>query len=208
MNMCTRFFISDDSLELKSIVEEVKKAPLTERYVNTAGRRLITRGEVRPTDLAPVLAPSPDKSLAVYPMKWGFTNKKHHSTLFNARVETAGSKSMFRESWKSHRCIVPASYYFEWEHFKNAEGKTKTGDKYAIQPRGATSTWLCGLYRIENGFPVFVVLTREPGESVKKIHDRMPLILPHEKIGEWIEPSTEPESLLPYALTDMVAERV
>ena len=49
---------------------------------------------------------------------------------------------------------------------------------------------------------------KRAGRIGKKIHDRMPLILPHEKIGKWIEPSTVPESLLPYALTDIVAERV
>ena len=35
----------------------------------------------------------------------------------------------------------------------------------------------------------------------------MPLILPKEKIPEWINPSSTPESLLQYALSDMVAEK-
>ncbi|MBQ7429382.1 MAG: SOS response-associated peptidase family protein [Butyrivibrio sp.] len=69
-------------------------------------------------------------------------------------------------------------FYFEWEHFKSADGKVKTGDKYAIQPRDCTVTWLCGLYRIEDGYPVFVVLTKEPTAELSKIHDRMPLMLP------------------------------
>lgn len=34
--------------------------------------------------------------------------------------------------------VIPASYYFEWEHFKSADGKTKTGGKYAIQPKSMT----------------------------------------------------------------------
>ena len=36
---------------------------------------------------------------------------------------------------------------------------------------------------------------------------RMPLILPKEKIDEWIQPDIQPESLLPYALTDMIFEK-
>jgi len=68
-------------------------------------------------------------------------------------------------------------------------------------------TWLCGLYRIENGLPVFVILTREPGEGIRFLHDRMPLILPGDLVDAWIRPDTKPEELLPYALTDMVFEK-
>ena len=69
--------------------------------------------------------------------------------------------------------------------------------------QAASVTWLCGLYRIENNVPVFVVLTREPGRELARIHDRMPLILPPEAALEWILPQTRPEDLLQYALTDM-----
>ena len=76
-----------------------------------------------------------------------------------------------------------------------------------IQPKGSTITWLCGLYRIEEGLPVFVILTREPGEEIRFIHDRMPLILPEKYIDDWIRPDTKPEELLPEALTEMMFER-
>ena len=77
-----------------------------------------------------------------------------------------------------------------------------------IQPRGSHTVWLCGLYTFENGLPVFAVITREPAGEISRIHDRMPLILPEELIDEWIRPETRPELLLPYALTDMVPEKV
>lgn len=77
-----------------------------------------------------------------------------------------------------------------------------------IQPKESAMTWLCGLYRIENGLPVFVVLTREPSEEIQFIHDRMPLILPEKLVDEWIRPDARPEELLPYAVTDMDFEQV
>jgi putative SOS response-associated peptidase YedK len=77
-----------------------------------------------------------------------------------------------------------------------------------IQPKGSAVTWLCGLYRIEEGLPVFVILTREPGEEIRFIHDRMPLIMPEHLIDEWIRPDTRPEDILGQALTDMVFEKV
>ena len=69
-------------------------------------------------------------------------------------------------------------------------------------------TWLCGLYRIEEGLPVFVVLTREPGGEIRFIHDRMPLIMPEHLTDKWIRPDTKPEELLPEALTEMVFEKL
>ena len=112
-----------------------------------------------------------------------------------------------------HRCIIPSSYYFEWEHYES-NGKIKTGDKYAIQPRGSNVTWLAGLYRLQEAesgfrFPVFTVLTREPTEDMKKIHDRMPMILPEHILNEWICPSTKPDivtGIIHSSLTDMIVQ--
>ena len=68
-------------------------------------------------------------------------------------------------------------------------------------------TWLCGLYRIEEGLPVFVILTREPAEEIRFIHDRMPLIMPAELAGEWIRPDARQEELLACAAADMEFEK-
>ena len=200
--MCCRYWI-ERSPEIDPIIAEVNKSPLTARWLQWTGIK--TEGEIRPADVVPVIAPSPKGERKVYPMKWGFSGR---SLLMNARVETAATKPTFRDAWKSNRCIIPASYYFEWEHMVDNRGKKHTGDKYMIQPAGDTMTWLCGLYRIENNFPVFVVLTREPGGQIRFFHDRMPLILPGELVNDWIRPDTKPENLLGNALTDMVFEKV
>lgn len=183
------------------------KSSLTSKFVDTHARPLITDGEVRPTDIVPVIAPNAKGIKSVFPMQWGFLARDGKRSLFNARVESAMKKPTFKDAWKSHRCIIPASYYFEWEHFKSTDGKTKTDDKYAIQPTGCIVTWLCGLYRIEDGYPVFVVLTKEPTAELSKIHDRMPLMLPKEKTDDWISPESNPDEIVPFALSDMVIEK-
>lgn len=205
--MCTRYALEKDLPELKEIADEVLHSLLAKRFVATHARPIVTSGEVCPTDIVPVIAPNAKGLKTVFPMQWGFLNKDNKRTLFNARVETAGEKPTFKDAWQSHRCIIPASYYFEWAHFKSPDGREKTGDRFAIQPSGCTLTWLCGLYRIENGYPVFVILTKAPTVELSKIHDRMPLMLPKNRIEDWINPSSNPEELLSYALTDMIIEK-
>ena len=200
--MCCRYW-TDESPELRPIVEEMNRSPLMKKWQDKV--KVKSYGEIFPTDVVPVIAPNRSGLRTVYPMKWGYSGK---SLLMNARSETAAEKPTFRDDWARHRCIVPASWYFEWEHYPGSDGKKHTGDKYMIHPKDCAVTWLCGLYRIENGLPVFVILTREPGEALRFLHDRMPLIMPDELVTEWIRPDRKAEELLPRALTDLDFEKV
>lgn len=56
--------------------------------------------------------------------------------------------------------------------------------------------------------PVFTVLTREPSEEIRFIHDRMPLILPGEAVEKWIRSDGDPKEIIKDAMTDMVFEKV
>lgn len=208
--MCCRYFLSPSS-ELRPILDAVSQSPLTKRLTSQLNRSLYTEGEIRPTNFVPVIAPSKNGEKSVFPMVWGFNLPHARGPLVNARVETAASKPTFSESWRQRRCIIPASYYFEWEHHLNpVTGKKRTGTRYRIWPAGSSVTWLAGLYRIEeiNGIkvPVFAVLTREPGEKIRFIHDRMPVIFPDEAVDEWIAPYGEPREVLRQSMTEMECE--
>ena len=196
--MCCRYLL-EESPELRPIIEEMNRSPLAGRLFPREALR--SGGEVRPSDVAPVLAPDRSGRRTVFPMKWGFRAK---TLIVNARAETAAERPLFRESWQSRRCAVPSSCYFEWEHPASPDGRRRTGTKYRLQEKDAPLTWLCGLYRMEEGIPCFVVLTRAPGESIRFIHDRMPLILPESAVEEWIRPETRPEDLLSLARTDLI----
>lgn len=205
--MCCQYYILPKGVEWDPIRESVEKVPLLLRFED-AGAALITSGTVRPTNVVPVLATDRHGGQSLFPMRWGFRSEGARPiNLLNARVETAAKKPTFREAWFRHRCAVPASGYYEWERNVSEDGKRKTGPKYAIQAEDTPIIWLCGLYRIEQGLPVFVILTRTPGENLARIHDRMPLILPEPSIREWIDPSVPPETLLDQAILDLYAEK-
>ena len=201
--MCCRFYM-ESSPELRPFVEAANRSPLLFRMLEKTAKPMKTEGEIRPADLVPVLATSRAGKPAVFPMLWGFQGKQ--SLLINARAETAAEKPAFRDSWQSHRCAVPASWYYEWEHLSSPDGKTRTGRKYLIQPEGSALSWLAGLYRLEDGLPRFTVLTQEPSPEVRAIHDRMPVLFPREVISAWIRPDQDPAPLLAKSLRAMILE--
>ncbi len=211
--MCTRYLM-ELSPELRPIIEAARHSSLTGKMVDQLGKALKTEGEVRPTDMVPVIAPDKKGVQQIYPMIWGFSFPGMDRPIVNARVETAPEKPSFKEGWKKRRCIIPASYYFEWDHIQ-VGNRMKVKDKYAIQPRNQQVTWLAGLYRIQqtdNGFqyPVFTVLTRKPSVDLEKIHDRMPVILAEDVIADWINPATfvsDVKKIAENSLTDMIIEK-
>ena len=143
--MCCRYFLEDDP-ELMPIMEAVNRSPLAEKLFPR--QSVHTAGDVRPADVVPVVAPDRKGARAVFPMQWGFAGLQGKGLIINARCETAAVRPMFRESWTSRRCAVPASCYFEWEHLAAPGGKKKTGAKFRLET-GAGLSWLCGLYRME-----------------------------------------------------------
>ena len=205
--MCCRYYILPRGVEWDPIRESAESALVMRRF-REAGAALVTSGEVRPTDVVPVLASNRQGGRSIFPMRWGFRLEgAKPMTLLNARAETAAQKPAFREAWAAHRCAVPASGYYEWERRPDGAGRSRTGDKYAVEAPGEPILWLCGLYRIEAGLPVFVVLTREPSAELGKLHDRMPLILPKECIRDWVNPESRPDEIAKNALTDMIFEK-
>ena len=208
--MCTRYYM-EMSPELRPIVEKAKASSLAFRMVDRLGKPLKTSGEIFPTDMVPVIASSRSGARTVFPMVWGYDLPGLSRPVVNARVESAPIKDVWKSGWLSHRCAVPASWYFEWEHFTTPGGKVKAGDKYLIQANGSSVLYLAGLYRFQQfrdlQYPVFTVLTRGPTPELQKLHDRMPLILPSSVTDDWINPKTRAEDLLPYALTDVCVEK-
>jgi len=209
MDMCSRYYL-ELSPELRPIIEEAKRSSLARNMINSLGKAYKSEGEVRPTDMVPVIAPDPSGVKKVYPMIWGFSVPGIRQPLINARMETAKDKITFKESWSRRRCAIPAAYYFEWNHIWSG-GRTRVGDKYAIQPVGAHVTWFAGLYRIEENhigfrYPVFTILTRPACPDLMNIHDRMPVMIQENDIDSWIRPGNVATRIK--TLTELTVEKI
>ena len=187
--------------ELRELVKEMNRSRLAERFRKQPDEMLAAEGEIFPSAVLPVLASNRAGEQRVFPMKWGFSGGK--GLLINARAETAAEKATFREAWAKHRCAIPASWYFEWEH----DEKHRAGQKYALKPEGEGLIWLAGLYRMEGDLPAFVILTRPADERLAWMHDRMPVMLPKPAVGAWIRPDGQPEAIVKSSLTQVSWEQ-
>jgi putative SOS response-associated peptidase YedK len=192
--MCGRYYIDPESEELaiKKIIREVN-----ERFRNTPQLAQMKTGEIYPTDIVPVLT-----SESPVLMKWGFTRFEGKGQVINARLETASKKPMFSKSLARHRCLVPASCFFEW---KKQERKKQ---KYAI---GLQNTlFMAGLYRFEKdrSIPSFVILTRPAAPGIAFIHHRMPVILAPDTHKNWLRGSIDTRETMELSLENLVYQDI
>ena len=207
--MCGRYYVEDADEAMRKILDALNRAPLTARMTAALGREAVGGGEIAPSQIVPAMAANRRGGREVFPMKWGYALRGRSGLVINARSETAGEKPLFRESWRSRRCVLPASRYFEWVRTALPDGKQRLGQRYTLWPRtekpdAGGLMYLAGLYRLEeDGFPAAVILTRAPGEEIAWLHDRMPLILDRETAAQWIRPGSDPAELVSRAVTQL-----
>jgi len=119
-------------------------------------------------------------------VRWGV--RKHGSApVVNARAETAGEKPLFRDAMRRRRCVVVADGFYEWR----AQGKTRQPFLFQLAdggPFGIAALWEPPR---DDQPETCVLLTTAPNELVGSLHDRMPVLVAPEKVGEWLDPAVE-----------------
>lgn len=149
-----------------------------------------SRFNIAPASENPVIMRTDTNHLAV--MRWGLIpswirNMRAATPLINARAETLTDKPAFRSLLKDHRCLVPASGFFEWR----VAGKKKIPHYIRLLdcPLFAFAG-LFSLWRNPDGVPVstYTIVTCPANPLVTPLHDRMPVILSQEHEERWLDP--------------------
>ena len=184
--MCGRYYLEDE-IEDRRLAEQIKQAGHVSAQICA---NMKTSGEIRPTDIAPVIAPSAaHRKIGAFPMQWGFNHPTKGMLVFNTRSETAEEKALFCTSINDRRCLIPASCYFEWHKIdKNKK------DKYAFYAEDREPLYLAGLYiktSDQQRLPCFSILTQDAATNIREIHPRMPVIVPFSRAEEWLSPDTD-----------------
>jgi putative SOS response-associated peptidase YedK len=136
-----------------------------------------------------------DGQVSMVLMAWGllphWANSLQGSNRpINARAETLTEKPLFRGLLKQHRCLIPASGFFEW---KRAGSRRQP---YYFHLNESPLFAFAGLYDVWHGadgkaYPTYTIITTEANDLVSPIHNRMPVILRPEDEGRWLA-STPP----------------
>ena len=163
---------------------------------------------VAPTqEVATVLAENGARRLEM--LRWGLVpswadDPAIGSRMINARSETAPEKPSFRSAFKRRRCLIPADGFYEWKREEGGKQpfymRMKDGRPFAFA--GLWEEW-------HDELRTCAILTTSPNAVAAPIHNRMPVILPAENYGAWLDPEAEKEELVsllvPYEGDDLEA---
>ncbi|MES9940370.1 MAG: SOS response-associated peptidase [Candidatus Thiodiazotropha sp. 6PLUC2] len=113
----------------------------------------------------------------------------------NARAETVDSKPAFRSAFKTRRCLIPCSGFFEWK----SENRIK--QPYCFRPTTQPMFALAGLYehwQDASGRQIdsCTIIVGEANRDVAPIHDRMPIILAADDFENWLNPEIQTRQTL------------
>ena len=132
--------------------------------------------------------------------------------MFNARSESVSEKPSFRKAFRKRRCLIVADGFYEWQKLGKARKpfhfSLKSGKPFGFA--GLHESWTSRDRKTVN---TCTIITTEPNELIKPIHDRMPVIVPKDSESAWIDPENQNRGdllsiLKPYPAEDMKMEVV
>lgn len=168
---------------------EATKRELWERYLlGEMAEDVEEHAEIFPTNSTPLIVSGNE----LIHHKWGFVEPFAKRPLINARAETILEKPTFSQPFRTARCLVPATAFFEWE--KVGEEKLKRRITVADIPIFSMAGIL-KTYQDENGkpFTAFSIITTAANEQMRAIHDRMPVILDPEDEAFYLDQNADPK---------------
>lgn len=143
--------------------------------------------------------------------RWGLIphwakDPKIAQRLINARAETLWEKPSFRDAVRRRRCLILADGFYEWR-------QTPRGKKIPVYVRFKSKELFgfAGLWETWNSpegqtLKTCTIITTEPNELIKPIHNRMPVIVPRDLEELWLDPSPKARAELERVLRPYRAE--
>ena len=116
--------------------------------------------------------------------------KNSQSRAINARSESIFEKPTFRDAFRTTRCLIPATGYYEWA---TALGKYRPKQPFYICAKdnkqlsiaGIWSSWVAPSGEI---IETASIITQEAQGELEAIHSRMPVFMPADRWKQWLDP--------------------
>jgi putative SOS response-associated peptidase YedK len=186
--MCGRFTLTDpDPRQLR------QRFSLDER----ADLDIEPRFNIAPTDPVLAVRNRDDGGRDAGRLRWGLLPEGFDPgkrPLINARAETIGAARPFRDSFEHRRCLIPADGFYEWK--SDDRGKRPVWISLPDRELFAfAGIWAIRQDEVGEAVHSCAIVTCEPNDAVRPLHDRMPVILPAEAEAAWISPDAQPAGL-------------
>jgi putative SOS response-associated peptidase YedK len=134
----------------------------------------------------------------IHMARWGLIpswakDATRQSNAINARVESIAEKPTFKSAFRSRRCLIPATGYYEWA---TELGQYKPKQPFYISNEDKSSIAIAGIYEEwinpQTSLPITTaaIITREVAGILKPVHHRMPVILPKSLWSSWLSNKT------------------
>jgi putative SOS response-associated peptidase YedK len=201
--MCGRFTLITPAEVVAEQFQLIEVPSLSPRY------------NVAPTQPVAAVRPSPGNGgRELVLLRWGLVpfwakDPAIGSRMINARSETVAQKPAFRAAFRRRRCLVPADGFYEWQ--RQEQGK----QPFYIRLDDEKPFAFAGLWEHWEGpdeatIDSCTVLTTEPNDLIRLLHNRMPVILAPKDYDLWLDPGVQEAELLqpllrPYPSENMIA---
>lgn len=173
---------------------------------------LAPRYNFAPTQEIPCVLMAPESGRReLRGIRWGLVppgakDAKVGNVMINARAETVATKPAFRKAFRERRCLVAADGFYEWKKL----GQFK--QPYYIRMKENVPLAFAGLWEraVVGGQPLetCTIITGEPNDLVRELHDRMPVMLDRSAFAEWLDPGNHDTAALQRLLQPFPAERM
>jgi putative SOS response-associated peptidase YedK len=166
---------------------------------------LAPRYNIAPTQEAPVIGLTREGQREIRLFRWGLVpswakDAKMAGSMINARSETIQEKPAFRQAFAKRRCLIPVDGFYEWQTGQEDEsdGKGKMPVLLTLPNRQCFA--FAGLWegwKDPDGSILrsFTIITTTATPDLQALHHRMPVILPTDAYGTWLDPDAPAASL-------------
>jgi len=116
---------------------------------------------------------------------WSRESDRSYSTI-NARAETVDTKPAFRHPLKFHRCLIPADGFYEWHEEGGIKRPHHIG-RMDGEPFAMAGLW--DIWKSPQGDVLSCsIIVTDANQFMKRLHDRMPVILDPRDYDAWLDP--------------------
>lgn len=181
--MCGRYALDQNARELANHFHLVTLPGIVPRYNIAPGTSVLVVRETAAGRVGEMMRWGLEPAW----MRKGDTPRPGAPKPINARAETLAERPMFRSAFRTRRCLLPASGFYEWH--RPSAGPSQP---YYIRPANDPVFAFAGLYEPgdDQHPPTCCIVTTTANALMARIHDRMPVILEPSAFGAWLDPRT------------------